>query len=261
MDAAAAASAAGVSAERLEEVAGWMAEAASVALPGATAGAGGAALAVATLVLNEVAGAVGKTVRFDGGRAGDSFHAYADVTSLLADCAAGKVGVLFLDGIDPIYLLPAGAGASDALAKVGQVVAFANESNDSLVSGALALPPGSSVEAWGDSSLWDGVYTLQQPAMRPLHDTRGIGDVLLASPRPPAWPPRPPRTTRTPRTSRPPSAPTVRPLPPPSRSPASTPRTTAPTRPPQKAVVWDRAGRPGSFEAFWTESVSAAAPG
>ena len=64
-DPAAAASAAGISAERLTEVAGWIAAGPSVILPGGVSTAADPTnLAIATLLLNEVAGNVGKTVTF-----------------------------------------------------------------------------------------------------------------------------------------------------------------------------------------------------
>ena len=44
--------------------------------------------------------------------------------SLLAD--AENIGVLFLDELDVVYTTP-GSAAKDALAKVGQLIAFQNE--------------------------------------------------------------------------------------------------------------------------------------
>ncbi|MDP6931698.1 MAG: 4Fe-4S dicluster domain-containing protein [Myxococcota bacterium] len=173
--------AAEVSDEAAEKVAGWMAAGHSVALPGGVNTSGSATdLAVATLVLNEVAGNVGDTVVYGPSHNHGAASSYAEVEALVKDCAAGNVNVLFVDGLDPAHALPAELGVLDALSKVALVVAFDNEASDSQVDGALVLPPGSTLETWGDGEAVVGIHTLQQPAMKPLKDTRSVGDVLLA---------------------------------------------------------------------------------
>lgn len=256
VDPAALAGAAGVSAERLEEIAGWMAEHAAVALPGATAGAAGTALATAVLLLNEVSGAVGKTMRFDGSRNVDGLGTYADVLALVADMKAGKVGVLLMDDLDLAYLLPAAAGAADALNAVDTVVAFTNSPNDSLVSKAIVLPPGTNIEAWGDAEAWRGVFTLQQPAMRSTKDIRQMGDVLLAVAQSAGIAVAPPAEDGAE------AAPVVAPVEgeEPAPEALSLPDLNAASyREYQaawwKAVVWDKAGRPGDFQTFWTDAL------
>jgi molybdopterin-containing oxidoreductase family iron-sulfur binding subunit len=169
----------GVPAARLEEVATWMAANPSVVLPGGVHTSGNATeLAIATLLLNEVAGNVGATVTFGQTPTVAGIASHAEVAALVKACGAGEVGVLFLDGADPAYALPAELGAADALGRT-KVIAFANEPNDSLGAGAIVLPPGSTLETWGDAEAMSGWHTLQQAVMRPLKDTRGMGDVLL----------------------------------------------------------------------------------
>jgi len=176
------ASAAGVDAAKLEALADELAAKPSVVFPGGAdaAGANATDLALATLVLNDVCGNIGKTVMLGSGQNFGPVHSFTDVEKLLADCAAGKVKVLFLDGLDPAFSLPADANVADALAKVGTLVVLANSAPEGVPESAIILPPGSSSEAWGDSASHKGAYGLQQPAMQPLYDTRSVGDVLLA---------------------------------------------------------------------------------
>jgi len=174
------ASAAGLSREKLEEIAGWLAEGPSVVFPGgAHTSAAPTDLAVASMILNEVAGNIGHSVVFGPEPNLDGVGSFRDMAQLIGDCAAGKVGVLFIDGLDPVYASPSDLNVKDALSKVDLVVVFANEPNDSLGSNTLVLPPGTTLETWGDNEAVRGRYTLQQPAMLPLKDTRAIGDVLL----------------------------------------------------------------------------------
>ena len=181
VDASAVATASGVSAARMEELAGWLAEDRSVVLPGGpTDGTDPGALAAAVLLLNEVCGNIGRSVRF-GDEQPTAHHANtALVLTLLDDCRSGKVKVLFIDDLDPVFNLPPEAKAAEALAKVGTLVVLTNEPSESTLPNAWVLPPGSTVEAWGDGNVRTGHYTLQQQAMRPLFGTRAVGDLLLA---------------------------------------------------------------------------------
>ena len=260
-DVAAAASASGISAERLTEVAGWLAEHPSIVLPG---GVGTAAdptnLAIATLLLNEVAGNIGRSVTF--GQDANVAHvgSHKDVAAAIA-AAAG--GVLFLDGADPAYTMPADAGLSGT-----QVVAFANEPSDSISGNAIVLPPGSTLETWGDAEATEGIHTLQQATMNPLHDTRGMGDVLLALSgelglaAPPPAPAEGEEGAPEDENAAAPAEPVdgeeaVEVVEPPTPMPALDAadfRTWLQGW--WKAVVWDgRAGKPGDFERFWTDAL------
>ena len=262
-DPAAAASAAGISAERLTEVAGWIAEHPSVILPGGVSTAADATqLAIATLLLNEVAGNIGKTVTFGDGPNVANLGSHKDVTDLLAACAGG---VLFIDGANPAFTLPEEAKAAAALSGT-QVVAFANEANDSITGKAIVLPSGSTLETWGDAEARPGVHTLQQATMNPLKDTRQIGDVLLelsaelglATPPAPAEPAEGDAAAED---AAPADAvegeeaaePVVPPTPMPGLDSADF-RTWLQGW--WKAAVWDaKAGKPGSFDSFWTDAL------
>ncbi len=182
VDVAAAVQASGISQEKLEQVAGWITEHPSVVLPGghANASVDSTALAVATLLINEYAGNIGRSVVF--GRELDlgPVNSYADVKALLEDARAGRVGVLFVDGVNPVYNLPFADNVADALAAVGTVAHFASGPNDSIVGAAIVLATGAGLEDWGDAAVIAGLHSMQQPTMNPALDTRSIGDVLLA---------------------------------------------------------------------------------
>lgn len=193
VDVNAACAASGVSEARLTEVAGHLTAAPSVVLPGgpSTQGGDATALAVATLLCNLVLGNVGTLVQFGRGARPGQVNSFADVKSLLADAAAGKIGVLFLDGIDAIHALPAALNAGDAFSKIDLVVQFADEANDSTAPATLVLPTGSGFEQWSDANVESAIHVLGQPAMVPLHDSRGLGDTLLLLAKTLAPPPAP----------------------------------------------------------------------
>ena len=193
VDVAAAATGSGIPEAKLKMVAEWLAADVSVVLPGghANAGTDATALAVATLLVNEVLGNVGRTVQFLGSKPGQ-VNTYADVRALIDDMKAGNVGLLFLDGTDPVFNLPGDLAVVEALAAVGQVVQFGDDGNDSTNEKTLILPTGSALEQWSDANVERGLWVLGQPGMVPMKDCRGLGDQLLTlakvvAPAPPQW--------------------------------------------------------------------------
>ncbi len=267
IDPASIATAADIALARLEEVAGWMAAAPSLALPGGlTTSLGATALATATLVLNEVAGAIGSTVVFNGARNTEDLGSYADVIQVIEDAKAGRIGALFIDDLDPAYLLPPDTGAAEALAKVDQLIAFVNEPTDSLVDGALVLPPGTVLENWGDAESFRGIYTLQQPTMRVRHDVRGVGDVLLAIAAGAGL--VPPAAAADATAADAADAPAAAEAPPAAAIDGEVEAPMALNLPDLRATsykdyvaawwkarVWTLAGRPGTFQGFWTDAL------
>jgi molybdopterin-containing oxidoreductase family iron-sulfur binding subunit len=163
---------------------------ASVVLPGGHAtSASGVELAKATLLLNKVLDNIGDdpqrhTVRIGSGKVQQDIGNYEDLKSLLDACREGKTyDVLFIDGIDLAHVLPSGVEALSALNGVGTVVAFANEPNEmvnpAVLGSGFTLPPGSTLETWGDSEAYAGIHTIQQPAMKPLLNTKSVGEILI----------------------------------------------------------------------------------
>ena len=171
----------GIELAKLETLATKLAEKPSVVFPGGVAnqGANSTHLAAATLILNFVCGNIGKTVKLDHNLG--QVDGFAVVKALLADCAAGKVKTLFIDALDPVFTLPSELDAAGALAKVENLVLFTNTPDETTaVPGAIVLPPGTCWESWGDAEIVRGKHGLQQPGMLPHHDTRSVGDTLLA---------------------------------------------------------------------------------
>src|SRR4029077_14220751 len=67
----------------------------------------GALLVAAANVLNYVAGQVGKTVKFGPNQALEAAGSFKQLTDLVADMKAEKVGLLLVHGANPGHSLPA----------------------------------------------------------------------------------------------------------------------------------------------------------
>ena len=148
----------------------------------AVTGSQATSLQIAVNLLNAAAGNVGKTVRFGPDHAYGRVTPYAEVAKLVQAMAAGEVEVLVLGpGVNPVFALPGGLKAGEAIAKVPFVVSFANLPDETTALAHLVLPDTHWLESWGDYAPHEGVLGLMQPAMRPVRDARPLGDVLLAA--------------------------------------------------------------------------------
>ena len=136
-------------------------------------------LQMAVNMLNSLLGNDGVTVDHANSYTGNR-GTFAAVNKLIADMNAGSVHTLVIDGVNPVYHLPREAGFVEALKKVETVVYTGNFNDETGVHAHFVLPAGSSFEAWGDFELQAGVYSIQQPTLRPLHQTRSLQETLFA---------------------------------------------------------------------------------
>lgn len=173
-------SASGLSAEQLEQIASQLASVDSVVLPGGTAGASAAAkdLAAATYLLNLACGAAGVTFGMGRHYAGP-VSSSADLMALKTALDAGQVAVLLIDDVNPAYNLPADLGMAESIAKADMVVSLSSFVSETSKLATLVLPTHDELEDWGDEEPEAGLTLLRQPTMRPLYNTRSLGDLLL----------------------------------------------------------------------------------
>ncbi len=137
------------------------------------------ASAAAVLILNHVAGAVGKTVHLDPEPEGRARASTREVLRLVDHMRSGGVKVLLVHDANPLYSLPAAAGFAEALEQVDFVVSTASLADETAMRADLVLPDHTPLESWGDAEPRPGVRSLLQPTLRPLHDTRALPDTLL----------------------------------------------------------------------------------
>lgn len=136
---------------------------------------------LAVLILNHVAGNVGRTVHLQGGPAAPA-RPYADMEGAIRAMAGGQVGVVMVHGANPAYTLPAASGFAEAFGGVGFKVSFASAPDETSALADLILPDVHFLESWGDSTPQPGVMALRQPVMQPVPHFQGkhTGDVLLS---------------------------------------------------------------------------------
>ncbi|MDO6517457.1 TAT-variant-translocated molybdopterin oxidoreductase [Zobellia uliginosa] len=101
------------------------------------------------------------------------------VQKLIADMKAGKVGALITDGVNPMYTLPNAADFKEGVEKVGLSVAFSANWNETTEVMQYTAAANHFLESWGDVQVKKGHYSLMQPTIQELFDTRQFQTALL----------------------------------------------------------------------------------
>ena len=103
----------------------------------------------------------------------------SEVMKLVEDMNSGSVGALLIVGLNPVHTLPNREEFLQGLANVGTVVDFTmREDETAKVSKYVAATP-HYLESWGDIQFSENSFSLMQPTIRPLFDTRQFQDTLL----------------------------------------------------------------------------------
>ncbi|MEM6516976.1 MAG: TAT-variant-translocated molybdopterin oxidoreductase, partial [Bacteroidota bacterium] len=101
------------------------------------------------------------------------------VAQLISDMNAGKVGALIMSGVNPVYTLPNSSEFVEGLKKTGLSVAFSMKADESANAAQYIAAAPHYLESWGDVELKKGHFSLMQPTIRPLFDTRQFQQALL----------------------------------------------------------------------------------
>ena len=101
------------------------------------------------------------------------------VNKLVTDMNAGRVGILIMDGVNPAYSLPNAAEFIEGLGKVDVSVSFSFNNDETAQSSQFVAAASHYLESWGDAEFKKGQYSLTQPAIRELFDTRQFQGALL----------------------------------------------------------------------------------
>ena len=169
----------GVAKELFDELIASLSEKLSIVFPGGPETSHSAMeLTLATFVINEVAGNVGKTLKFEQTMNMAGKGQAKDVLDILKQ----QPNTLFIDRLDLVYAFASDADIPKLLSGIKNVILFSDEPNDSVSENTLHLPIGSSLERWGDNESMNGIHTIQQAVMTTPngHETMSVEDILLS---------------------------------------------------------------------------------
>ena len=130
------------------------------------------------LAANALLGNIGATVDVDRPslqKQGDD----AAIARLVDDMHAGRIGALIVYGANPAYDYPAADRFVDGMSRVPLVVSLADRLDETAARAHAVCPDHHFLEAWGDAEPVASVFSLAQPTIAPMFDTRAAQDSLL----------------------------------------------------------------------------------
>ena len=101
------------------------------------------------------------------------------VAKLISDMKAGTVGGVIMAGVNPVYTLPNGDEFGENLQKLDLAVTFTQKEDETALQTKYIASAPHYLESWGDVEMKKGHYSIMQPTIRPLFDTRQFQDALL----------------------------------------------------------------------------------
>ena len=102
-----------------------------------------------------------------------------EVTNLIADMTAGKVGALFIYNSNPSYTLANADAFNKALKNVKLSVVCTMSNDETALQSQLVATTPHYLESWGDAQFQAGEYSLMQPTIKQLFNTRQFEDSML----------------------------------------------------------------------------------
>ena len=99
--------------------------------------------------------------------------------NLVGNMNNGNVAAVIHFDSNPVYHLPADFGYADAVKKVQDIITLVESRNESSAVSSYILPVNHPFEAWGDFKTRTGFYSMRQPVIAPLYNTRQKEAALL----------------------------------------------------------------------------------
>jgi Fe-S-cluster-containing dehydrogenase component/anaerobic selenocysteine-containing dehydrogenase len=127
---------------------------------------------------NALLGNIGHTVDLDNPslqKQGDDL----EVAQLVDAMGRGEIDVLMLYGVNPAYDHPQADRFVAAMDKVPLTISFADRLDETALHANAVCPDHHFLEAWGDGEPISSSYSLAQPTIAPLFDTRATQESLL----------------------------------------------------------------------------------
>ncbi len=128
--------------------------------------------------INATLGNVGKVVWYTADPDPDRLPHVEAMKVLCEAMSAGKVQMLVILGGNPVYDAPADVGFAEAIGKVPARIHLSLYDNETSRRCTWLLPRSHYLESWGDARAWDGTYSVVQPLIAPLYDTRSAIELL-----------------------------------------------------------------------------------
>lgn len=138
------------------------------------------AMQIAVNLINEILGNTGNTVMAtDAMLTGVSVSSDSEIAGLVKELESGSVDVLILDRSNPFFEMPEASGFAKAAAKAKMIVSISEKLDESAKMAHYVLGSSHYLESWSDA-LSNGYYSISQPVIQNLFDTKSPGDIWMS---------------------------------------------------------------------------------
>ncbi len=142
------------------------------------AGANDVAIQTITNAINAALDSYGATIDLD--RPSYQFKGNDDdFATFLQEAGRGEVEVAFFLNSNPVYDYFDQKAVEEALGKIKFKVSFADREDETAAKADAIAPNRNYLESWGDGNALEGYYTVIQPTINPIFDTRQAEQSLL----------------------------------------------------------------------------------
>ena len=134
-------------------------------------------LQIAVNFLNSMLGNEGATI--EAGLPGMK-ASYQDIKELTDVLNRGSIKTVIIHGCNHVYGLSAGAGFTEALKKASMVIYTGDRNDETGRQADYVIPDHHALESWGDNEIGRGLFSIHQPTIRPMYDTRSFQLSLMS---------------------------------------------------------------------------------
>jgi MoCo/4Fe-4S cofactor protein with predicted Tat translocation signal len=131
-------------------------------------------------MLNDLLGNAGATVYYTEPVEANPVNHAESLRELCSDMAHGKVDLLLVLGVNPVYDAPHDWDFVSKLKKVATLVHVSSHYNETSEYAQWHIPETHFLETWGDARAFDGTYSVIQPLIAPLYRAHSAFEVLAA---------------------------------------------------------------------------------
>ena len=104
----------------------------------------------------------------------------AELATLVDEMNKGEVAGLLFYNCNPIYTLPDGKAFAEGMKRAELTVSFSDRPDETSVLCQFVCPDHHALESWNDAEPKKGFYSVCQPTIAPLFNTRQFQETLLA---------------------------------------------------------------------------------
>jgi molybdopterin-containing oxidoreductase family iron-sulfur binding subunit len=137
-----------------------------------------AAVHVLAHAMNAALGAAGQTVIYTAPVEARPADPLAELSRLVADMDAGRVDLLVMAGVNPVYDAPADLLFAERMAKVRLRIFLGLYEDETARLSQWVVPETHFLEAWSDTRAFDGTVSVVQPLIAPLYECHSAHELI-----------------------------------------------------------------------------------